>query len=168
MSVKLDVQMTPKAMYDFLLYHTYSHLSGLIGAIFGVVVLGLGIRAMAQGDYTAGMMFFFFAAVFLVMTPLTLKSKAKAQVKTTPMFQKPICYELTEEGITISQEDQQTEVKWGEFQKAVSTNRTLILYITRVRALVLPKADFGEQYTAAVQMISTHMPPAKVKIRQVR
>ena len=78
MSVKMDVQMTPRAMYDFLLYHTYSHLSGLIGAIFGVVVLGLGIRAMAQGDYTAGMMFFFFAAVFLVMTPLTLKSKAKA------------------------------------------------------------------------------------------
>ena len=46
MSVKMDVQMTPRAMYDFLLYHTYSHLSGLIGAIFGVVVLGLGIRAM--------------------------------------------------------------------------------------------------------------------------
>lgn len=59
MSVKMDVQMTPRAMYDFLLYHTYSHLSGLIGAIFGVVVLGLGIRAMAQGDYTAGMMFSF-------------------------------------------------------------------------------------------------------------
>ena len=167
MSVKMDVQMTPRAMYDFLLYHTYSHLSGLIGAIFGVVVLGLGIRAMAQGDYTAGMMFFFFAAVFLVMTPLTLKSKAKAQVKTTPMFQKPITYELTEEGITISQEDQQTEVKWEEFQKAVSTNRTLILY-TRVRALVFPKEALGEQYTAAVQMISTHMAPAKVKIRQVR
>ena len=166
MSVKMDVQMTPRAMYDFLLYHTYSHLSGLIGAIF--VVLGLGIRAMAQGDYTAGMMFFFFAAVFLVMTPLTLKSKAKAQVKTTPMFQKPITYELTEEGITISQEDQQTEVKWEEFQKAVSTNRTLILYITRVRALVFPKEALGEQYTAAVQMISTHMAPAKVKIRQVR
>lgn len=167
MSVKMDVQMTPRAMYDFLLYHTYSHLSGLIGAIFGVVVLGLGIRAMAQGDYTAGMMFSF-AAVFLVMTPLTLKSKAKAQVKTTPMFQKPITYELTEEGITISQEDQQTEVKWEEFQKAVSTNRTLILYITRVRALVFPKEALGEQYTAAVQMISTHMAPAKVKIRQVR
>ena len=63
MSVKMDVQMTPRAMYDFLLYHTYSHLSGLIGAIFGVVVLGLGIRAMAQGDYTAGMMFFFFEKI---------------------------------------------------------------------------------------------------------
>ena len=168
MSVKMDVQMTPRAMYDFLLYHTYSHLSGLIGAIFGVVVLGLGIRAMAQGDYTAGMMFFFFAAVFLVMTPLTLKSKAKAQVKATPRFQKPITYELTEEGITISQEDQQTEGKWEEFQKAVSTNRTLILYITRVRALVFPKEALGEQYTAAVQMISTHMAPAKAQTRQVR
>ena len=162
--------------YNFITYHfayetekVMEGLSnGLIGAIFGVVVLGLGIRAMAQGDYTAGMMFFFFAAVFLVMTPLTLKSKAKAQVKTTPMFQKPITYELTEEGITISQEDQQTEVKWEEFQKAVSTNRTLILYITRVRALVFPKEALGEQYTAAVQMISTHMAPAKVKIRQVR
>ena len=30
-----------RAMYDFLLYHTYSHLSGLIGAIFGVLYLDL-------------------------------------------------------------------------------------------------------------------------------
>ena len=168
MSVKMDVQMTPRAMYDFLLYHTYSHPSGLIGAIFGVVVLGLGIRAMAQGDYTAGMMFFFFCRSFSCYDTSHTEVKGEAQVKTTPMFQKPITYELTEEGITISQEDQQTEVKWEEFQKAVSTNRTLILYITRVRALVFPKEALGEQYTAAVQMISTHMAPAKVKIRQVR
>lgn len=41
MSVKMDVQMTPRAMYDFLLYHTYSHLSGLIGAILELLYLDL-------------------------------------------------------------------------------------------------------------------------------
>ena len=31
MSVKFEVKMTDKIMYDFLLYHTYTHMSGLLG-----------------------------------------------------------------------------------------------------------------------------------------
>ena len=31
MSVKFEVKMTDKIMYDFLLYHTYTHMRGLLG-----------------------------------------------------------------------------------------------------------------------------------------
>lgn len=40
MSVKFEVKMTDKIMYDFLLYHTYTHMSGLLGAMIGVLALG--------------------------------------------------------------------------------------------------------------------------------
>ena len=43
MSVKFEVKMTDKIMYDFLLYHTYTHMSGLLGAMIGVLALGMGI-----------------------------------------------------------------------------------------------------------------------------
>lgn len=168
MFVKFEVKMTTKAMHDFLLYHTYSHMSGLIGAVFGVVTLGLGIRMWGQGDYNAAMMMFMFSSLFLIVTPFSLKSKAKTQVKKTPMFQNPISYELNEEGITTSQGDARTSVKWSELNKAVATNKSIIIYITRVRAFIFPRTDLGEQYTAVVQMVSTHMPPAKVKFRSVR
>ena len=83
------------------------------------------------------------------------------------MFQKPLEYELTEEGIVVSQEDAKAETKWEEVTKAVSTQKSVILYLGRVRALILPKACMGDQYEEALKMIHTHIPSNKVKIRHI-
>ena len=102
MSVKMDVQMTPRAMYDFF---AVSHIQPSQWADRSDF-WSCCTWTWNPGDGTGRLyrrydVFLFLPQFFLVMTPLTLKSKAKAQVKTTPMFQKPITYELTEEGITI-------------------------------------------------------------------
>ena len=167
MDVKFDVKMTKKAMYDFMLYTSYTSLGGIAGVIFGGITLALGIRQCMAGGYSAGATFFVFAIVFLIGNPLQLKTRAAEQVKKSSMFQKPITYELTETGVNISQDDQSVVNEWKDFQKAVSTNQSIILYVTKVRALIFPRESLGEQYGAAVKMISTHMPPKKVKIRHV-
>lgn len=167
MSVKFDVKMTKKAMFDFMLYTSYTSLSGIIGVVFGGVTLFLGVRQTMMGYYSAAATFFLFAGIFLIGNPLTLKMRSAEQVTKSPMFQKPITYELTEEGVKISQEDQSAVNEWKEFQKAVSTNQSIILYISKMRALIFPRESLGENYGAAVKMISTHMPPKKVKIRHV-
>ncbi len=167
MSVKFEVKMTDKMMYDFMLYHTYTHMSGLLGAIIGVLALGMGVNYMLAGESMAAMPAFIFAVLFLVVTPVSLKGRAKTQVQKAKMFQKPLEYELTEEGVTVRQDELEVTNKWSEFSKAVSTNRAVILYVTRMRALIFPKESMGEQYEAAVKMISTHMPPQKVKIRHI-
>lgn len=167
MSVKFEVKMTDKIMYDFLLYHTYTHMSGLLGAMIGVLALGMGINYMLSGDSMAAMPAFILAALFLVVTPVSLKGKAKTQVQRTKMFQKPLEYELSEEGVTVRQGELEVTNKWEDFSKAVSMNRAVILYVTRMRALIFPRESMEEQYEAAVKMISTHMPPKNVKIRHI-
>lgn len=167
MEVKFDVKMTKKAMTDFMLYTSYTSLNGIMGVILGGILLWLGIRQCMQGAYSNAGIFFLFAGVLLVGNPLQTKARAAEQVAKTPMFKKPITYELTEEGVRISQDDQSVVNEWKDFQKAVSTNQSIILYITKIRAIIFPREALGEQYAAAVQMISTHMPPKKVKIRHV-
>lgn len=167
MNVKFEVQMTPKVMYDFMLYTSYTSLSGILGVVFGGVVLVLGIVQMTEGEYSAGAMLFLFAGLFLIGNPLQMRARAAQQVTGSPMFKKPIAYELTEEGVLISQEGESVLNKWEDFRKAVSTGQSIILYITKVRAVVLPKKELGEQFPAAVKMISTHMPAKKVNIRHV-
>ena len=146
MSVKFEVKMTDKIMYDFLLYHTYTHMSGLLGAMIGVLALGMGINYMLSGDSMAAMPAFILAALFLVVTPVSLKGKAKTQVQRTKMFQKPLEYELSEEGVTVRQGELEVTNKWEDFSKAVSTNRAGILYVTRMRALIFPRESMEEQY----------------------
>lgn len=167
MEVKFEVKMTKKAMYDFMLYTTYTSLSGIAGVICGGLLLLVGVRYWMQGAASNGAVFLAIGVFFLIGNPLQLRARAAEQVAKTPMFKKPICYELTEEGVRISQDDQSIVNEWKDFQKAVSTNQSVILYVTKIRALIFPREALGEQYGAAVKMISTHMPPKKVKIRHV-
>lgn len=167
MSVKFEVKMTKKAMYNFMIHTSYTSFSGIAGVVFGLVMLFFGIQNMTKGDTGTAATFFLFAAVFLVGNPLNMKLRSSEQVAKSPMFQKPITYEMTEEGVRISQEEQSTLNEWKDFQKAVSTGTSIILYVTKVRALIFPREALGEQYPAVVKMISTHMPPSKVKIRHV-
>ena len=113
MNIKFEVKMTKKAMFDFMLYTSYTSLSGIIGVIFGGVTLVLGIRQCMFGSYSTAATFFLFAAIFLIGNPLHLKARAAEQVMRSPMFQKPISYELNEEGIRISQDEQSVLNEWG-------------------------------------------------------
>lgn len=165
--VAIDVKMTKKAMFDFMLYTSYTSFSGLSGGVFGVITLMLAVRTMMSGNPSAAAPFVLCTILFLVAIPMQMKMRANEQVLRTPMFQKPIHYELTEEGVKVSQDGASAVNAWEDFRKAVSTGQSVILYITKARAIILPKESIGEDYQAVVKMISTHMPPKKVKIRHV-
>ena len=167
MSVKFDVKMTKEAMFDFMLYSSMTSTSGIIGVVIGGLFLFLGIKQIAMGELHTAMTYFMFAALFLIGNPINTKIHASEQVKRTPMFQKPITYELNETGVTVSQDELSAENGWEEFRKVISTNKSIIMFITKKRAIIFPKESMGEQYPAVVKMISTHMPANKVKIRHV-
>lgn len=167
MSVKFTVKMTEKYMYDFFLYNTYTSVSGILGPVVGVAALMVAINSYLNGGTTAAMPGLLIAILFLVISPIQLKSRAKMQVQQSKMFQKPLEYEFNETGITVRQDDMEAVNEWGEFAKAVSTQKCVILYLNRVRALIFPKECMGEQYEEVLKMIHTHMPPSKVKIRHI-
>jgi len=165
MSVKISVQMEEKYMYDFMVYHTYTHMSGILGAVIGVIALGLGISTLSKGDAQAAMPAFLVAVLFLIVNPMTTKKRAKMQVEKTEMFQKPLEYEFSEEGVTVRQDDLEMLNPWDDFQKAISTRKSVILYVTKLRAIIFPKACMGDQYEEVVEMIRANMPASRVKIR---
>lgn len=167
MPIKFEVKMTEKYMFDFMLYHNYTSMSGLMSAIAGVLCFAVFAQNALKGDIQSSLVWLMCAIIFLVFSPYTMKTRAKAQVQNTEMFQRPLEYEFIEEGIIIRQEELEAVNEWSEFTKAVSTQKSVILYLGRVRALILPKECMGEQYGEVLKMIHTHMPSAKVKIRHI-
>lgn len=167
MSVKFNVKMTDEYMYDFMLYHNYTHMSGLMTAIAGVLCGAVFIQKLMNGDMPGSAVWLMCAILFLFISPSSMKAKAKNQVNNTEMFQKPLEYELAEEGVIVRQEEAEVTMKWEEVTKAVSTQKSVLLYLGRVRAIILPKECMGEQYEEVLRMIHTHVPPKKVKIRHI-
>lgn len=160
--------MTAKIMYNYVLQHTYTSIGGILGMVFGIVCLFWGIQKLAVGSLTQSVMVALFLGVmFVVVNPFMLWNKSRKQVKNTPSFQKPLSYELNDEGIVVSQDGQETKIAWDTVMKVTATNMSVIIYFSRMRAFILPKESLGENYANAVKLIYTHVANNKVKIRTV-
>lgn len=158
MEVEFNVKITPGVLYDYMLYHTYTGASGLIGAGAGALM----IVAFFMGS---GVIFLIVGMIILAYLPWTLFIKSRQQYLSNPAFKEPLHYKMTEEGVEVSQKEEVQSQKWEDMYKAVSTSRSIILYTSPVNASIFPKKDLGEKAAGVTQIISTHMPPKKVKIR---
>lgn len=164
MSIKFDVKMTQKIMYNFLLHHAYSSVSVIVGNIFGILVGALGVNMLGE-DPGKAMLYLALGVVMIGYTPFSLYLSSKKQMKTSEVFQNPITYTISEEGLTSEQNGTATEAGWDSMIKVTSTSKSIIIYTGKNRATILPKEAMGNNYEAVVQMISTHVAPAKVKIK---
>lgn len=156
--VELDVKIEAGDLYDYMLMHTYNGAAGIMGTAFGAVLILLAVGTQRWAFIALG-------AVVILYLPWTLFIRSRRQVLSNPSFQKPLHYILDEEGLTISQGEDSVQYPWEEMHKAVSTSRSIILYTSRVNATLFPKRQIEDKKTDVMEMISTHMPPNKVKIR---
>lgn len=158
MEMEFDVRVTAGVLYDYLLFHTYTSFSGMLGTLVGVFL----IMAFLSTKYV---IYLIAGAVIIAYLPGALFLRAAQQVQNTPAFRQPLHYRMTDEGISVSQGESEERQSWDSCVKAVSTGRSIILYTSRTTASIFPKRDLGDKKEALVQMISTHMPPKKVRIR---
>ncbi|MCI8529665.1 MAG: YcxB family protein [Lachnospiraceae bacterium] len=156
--LNLTIKIEAGDLYDYMLMHSYHSPAGILGSTFGAVLI---IFAFATEQW----MFLVLGAVMLLYLPWTLFIRSRRQILSNSSFQEPLQYTLDEEGLTISQGTEEAKMAWEDMHKAVSTGRSIILYTSRVNATIFPRRQLGEQKTAVIEMISTHMSPAKVKIR---
>lgn len=156
--VELDVKIKAGDLYDFMLMHSYNQLSGLLGSALGALMV---IVALSTKQW----LFLIGGLALLLYLPWVLFIKSRQQILANPAFQNPLHYVLDENGMTISQGEETATQAWEDMVKAVSTSKSIILYTSKVNATIFPKEQLGDQKAALIEVISTHMPPAKVKIR---
>ena len=158
MEVEFDVKMEAGILYDYMMHHTFSSFIGMMGTVVGALLL---IVFFAERQ----VLFLIAAVVVLAYQPWSLFLRSRQQMVNNPAFKKPLHYKLTEDGIEVSQDGAVDSQKWEDMYKAVSTGTSIIVYTSRINACIFPKKDMGESKYKVIEMISTHMPPKKVKIR---
>lgn len=158
MEVEFDVKITPGVLYDYMLYHTYTSAAGLVGAAAGALLVAVFFMGY-------GVIFLIFGIIILAYLPWTLFIKSRRQYLSNPAFKNPLHYAMTEEGVAVSQGGETQSQKWEDMYRAASTPKSLILYTSPVNASIFPRKDLGDKGAGVIEMISTHMPPKKVKIR---
>ncbi len=156
--IELDVKIEAGDLYDYMLMHAYNSASGLLGSGIGAVAVLVGLMRGQVIFVVAGL-------ILLLYLPWTLFLKSRQQALNNPAFRETLHYKLDEEGITVSQNGEEQHQDWGDMVKAVSTSRSIIVYTSKVNATIFPRREMRDKRTDVIEIISTHMPPKKVRIR---
>ena len=138
--VTFDISITGKDMFDYNVYHNYRHFQGIISLLLGIAMLILCVAAYIQdGNISYILITGFLGIYFTILTPVKIYFKSYTQVKMTPSFMKPIKYTLSEELLLIEQDGAKAEIPMSDIIKVRDTGKSIVLYVSAVRAYILPK-----------------------------
>lgn len=166
MKIKFKVQMTQQYMYDFMLQHIYRSFQGVISLLAGLAVLTVCIATLGKVDTVYSVCYAFFALFFWVYLPLSLWWKAKHRILSNPMYSRPLEYEIDQRGIRTSQGKESSFVEWKQVHKVINSKLSVIVYVSKANACVLPKAAVGGKYDRLLEIMEKNVPQKKYKIRR--
>lgn len=166
-NIEVSIQLETNDMYSFLLLHNYKSIPGVFGvciSIFALVYLVVNFNSM---DFMMKAILVVLAVLFTVVNPIMLYNKAKGQVKKNKTLMKPIIYEFAGKYLKLSQDKEVAEIPWDQIMCAKKMKNNLVIYITNVRAFVLPISQLGSQYVPIVEHMREKMSAKRVKIKEV-
>lgn len=165
MPVKVQVKMDVQSMIDFMLYHIYASMAGVITIVLGVLNIGLGIAFASKKEflYMAGA--FAFALVVLVIYPQTIRGRVKRQMEGLENKEASVTYTFSDEGVEAVTREDSSKTEWASFKKVISRKNLLLLYNDKKEAVILPIDQIKEEYRQIVDMICAHVPAGAVKIK---
>ena len=164
--VKFSVQMKTVYMFDFLYWHSYHGITGIINYALSFAGIAALIAGFGKGNTMVTIMLVALASLFTVINPLLLLYKAARQVKKSPMFAKPLCYKFDTRGFTISQENNSDSAQWSAVVLIRETGKSIILYMGAANALILPKKEIGNRLEDLKKLMHSALPEQAKKLKK--
>lgn len=155
--IEFDVELSAGDLYAFLMRHTYTGISGIFGLFLSFGSWLVCALRFGKLDMTARIALFVIGCLFTIVQPVMLYSKARNQARQNKNINASIHYAIAEDGITVSQGEQEVCVKWYEVRKMVRTKRAVYLYMSPVRAFIFPESQCGEQFAYLCEQIAQQL-----------
>ena len=130
MKTEFDVNISEKNMFVFLFNNTYRRITGIIWIIFSIVIIGVTVYTWGDVKIQNSVLMILLASLYTVINPLMLYSRARKQVRNNDYFANVLHYVVDEEGVKVSQNGQNAQVKWDEVWKIVRYGNEIAAYVS--------------------------------------
>lgn len=167
-TLELEVSLNEKQYYHFNLYHCYHSMNGFLSIFLGLLCMVYGAFGIANpGSYTTLQIVFFFVfgVVILVYNPIALNIRSRHRFLKNPVMKKPVTYVFSKTGIKLKQGEVEEEMKWENIYKIIKTKESMIFYLTRYNANIIPLCEMKGEYEEVCQYISKYADRHAVKFR---
>lgn len=154
----LKIKLSAKDLFRFSMIHSYQGQTGIFTAFCVVVGIMMIFRGIAQSSAYYGLMGVLIMVLFVLVTPLTLYMKAKKQAATNPMYKTESVYDMQEDGIHVTIDDQNGLIPWDQIIKIRYNWGMYILYTGKQSAFIFPDEALGSKKDEIMNYIYQHIP----------
>lgn len=154
--VTIQVKVSVMDMYSFLMHHSYRGIQGILNLFISGGAIVLLLCGVGKNNSLAMIALVLAAALFTIINPINLLLKSIKQVVLLPTFRKPLSYTFGEEGILVQQDEAEMLTGWNEVVRVVENRRSILVYMSAVRAYILPKKQYAEQVDAVREQLQKY------------
>ena len=165
MSLEFDIKLTPKDMFRFNMYQTYSGFSGISSIVFAIALFGLSVYTYGEVPFAKTIMYVGIGILLLVYMPVTLWMRSKQTLKASPVLSSTLHYEVDKDGFTVTQGEASGVLAWKQIYKMVATKHLVLVYSNRINAYVIPKKQLGEQYVELAKLAREKLPKYRFRMK---
>ena len=153
--IRFQVDLSVTELYVFSMRHTYCSASGVFGLLLSFGSLAACALRYETLDGTTKLALIIIGLLFTVVQPIMLYGKAFMQRLRNQDINATLQYCVNEEGIAVSQGEQQVQVPWYDVRKMVQSRNAVYLYMSPVRAFIFPRKQCGKRYDEMITLIRT-------------
>lgn len=165
MTTEFEIQLSPKNLFRFNMYQTYTTSQGPLSVVLALIVFVIAGYCFSQGNTSYGILYVGVGALILVYIPFTLWTRAKRTLKKNAVLAGKLTYTLDEEGIGVAQGDDTGLLTWDKVYKVVASRDAVLIYSTRVNAYILPKNQLGDKYEEVKAVVKENLPDYRVRLK---
>lgn len=151
--IRFQVDLSVSELYVFSMRHTYCSASGVFGLLLSIGCLAVCAAHYEVLDGSAKLALVIIGLLFTVVQPIMLYGKAFMQRLRNQDINAPLQYCVGEEGIEVSQGEQQVQIPWYDVRKMVQSKNAVYLYMSPVRAFIFPRKQCGARYEELLTLI---------------
>lgn len=164
--MKIEVTMRAEHIYDLLLFHTYSRLSGFLVNVLGLAVIVAGgiLLSTDRIGVVNALLYVGAGFLFLSCTPLSLYFKSRKMI-AAPCYKERTVYTFFDQGFSTKNVGAENSYSWSQVEKAVSTPKDIVFYVNQGEALILPKESFHDYFMPVMKLIAENLTRDKIYFR---
>ncbi len=165
MPIEFDITLTPKDMYRFNLYQTYTGFQGWFSIIVSIFIFVSAGLTYGEVTLTRTVLYIVLGIVFLFYMPVTLYLRSKHNVIASDVLKNALHYSVTDKGFAVSQNEASAELPWEQIYKMISTKNNVLVYSSRINAYVIPRQQLGETYQELAKLAKEKLPKYRVNMK---
>ena len=165
MKASFDVTLSPKDLYRFNMYQTYTGFQGWSSIALGILGFVMAGISFQNGKTSYTLLYAAVGFLFLLYIPVTLWFRAKETLKTNKVLAGTLHYEITEKNIHVSQGKETGDMEWQAIYKIVANAKQILIYSNRKSAYIIPMEQMGDQYAAFRTLAEQKLEKYKLRMK---